>query len=66
MFTFIQSFFFNKDKSITPLQNIVVVSYNKTNYFPSINKLNYSSFNNTSFNNTQLNFNTKKITWPPK
>ena len=32
MFTFIQSFFFNKDKFITPLQH-VVVSYNKTNYF---------------------------------
>ena len=29
MFTFIQSFFFNKYKSITPLQHIVVVSYNK-------------------------------------
>ena len=61
MFSFIQSFFFNKEKSFTPLQNIVVISYNKTNYFQFIHKLDSSSFNNT-----KLKFDTQNITWPPK
>ena len=30
MFSFIQSLFLNKEKSFTPLQTIVVVSYNNT------------------------------------
>ena len=30
MFAFIQSLFLNKEKSFTPLQTIVVVSYNNT------------------------------------
>ena len=54
MFALIQSFFINKEKSFTPLQTIVIVSYNKTNYI----NLDYSSFNHTN-----LIFNTENIIW---